>query len=698
MKNKVSSFKLMFWPWERKNKTNIIIFYVLLFISIILFLFACWYWYLSYANYSKMNSNADRLWKLSTFKWDNFKDDVYDFSSWWDIINQIDLLSKEKTDLNSKFKKLQSSYFYLMENIYLPSQNIWKDPYTNDIDYSIVWQKFLNQNPYIDTNLLDYWSWYFKDMWPNLDSNTVTDIKIQWVQYFTEPDKREYFRIPIKVSFSSTTRQSFLMLINKLSLTSSKRNISLINEFVYNIWEIVKQTKNDEIQKIKLDYIIKLVNDLSKIIWTNNELDSDDDGDVVLNNETDLNTNLSWNNDNTERWQMLSRLNEVRIKALSWFVTELINSQLFDEETTWRIKNWSEVYFKEDPIKSATANSDYEKTKERIKKILINEIKKTEDQIRLNVENQKKQDSLSLWTWESFTGNAIGSGLDFEIKHDKQIKMKIRIDNIEDENIKELTNFVNNELMSNPKFSESKFKLWEMWELLRLIADNDSLIWMDIYNWVKKWNNSRLLDNDVFIKWIVSSANCPVKNYNIDEECYYIFREKYSSISELAYNMWNSKTRDKMDVFKRFLTNLTPILSIESFSFKKNSNIADVEDSWKYFWDIEIFVYWRTIDDKEYVDIENKLWQECWEKPTPQADSKKLDITIALNKIQEDMLSLSSDSETNSDEYNKLSEIKESIEWYGKTLVDASNYDKIIKLFEIYRILTENRIWWCSVK
>jgi hypothetical protein len=43
-------------------------------------------------------------------------------------------------------------------------------------------------------------------------------------------------------------------LIEKLAVTSNKKNISLINELVYNLWEIIKEESSDEILKLQEVY------------------------------------------------------------------------------------------------------------------------------------------------------------------------------------------------------------------------------------------------------------------------------------------------------------------------------------------------------------------------------------------------------------------------------------------------------------
>jgi hypothetical protein len=75
-------------------------------------------------------------------------DTIKDFSD-EDILTKSEI--KKYTDyLNS----LQIPYMYLLQYIYLPSLNVWKEKYTNKIDTNLIGIKFLEQNPFNDISLL----------------------------------------------------------------------------------------------------------------------------------------------------------------------------------------------------------------------------------------------------------------------------------------------------------------------------------------------------------------------------------------------------------------------------------------------------------------------------------------------------------------------------------------------------------------
>lgn len=166
----------------------------------------------------------------------------------------------ELIEYNSKIKELdenfaqylkdiQAPYDNFLKYILLPSLNIWKDPFMWDIDYNLIWTKYLEKNPYNDIDLIDKWSNFIKDVWNNNEYNEIQSIEI-WEMV----EDWENFYIPINVSYTAPSYRGFLLLIEKLSVTSNQKNISLINELVYNIWEIIKQDNSDGVLKVQEEY------------------------------------------------------------------------------------------------------------------------------------------------------------------------------------------------------------------------------------------------------------------------------------------------------------------------------------------------------------------------------------------------------------------------------------------------------------
>lgn len=67
-------------------------------------------------------------------------------------------------------------------------------------------------------------------------------------------DQSGFFSMPITVSFVANSKRAFLLLSDKLSMTSNKENISLINEFFYYLWNEIKKDKDKEIKALESNY------------------------------------------------------------------------------------------------------------------------------------------------------------------------------------------------------------------------------------------------------------------------------------------------------------------------------------------------------------------------------------------------------------------------------------------------------------
>ncbi len=160
---------------------------------------------------------------------------------------------KEYAEQNKKYEhyitELQAPYTYFLKYLYLPSFNIRKDNFTNKLDVSIIGQKYLEKNPYEDTKLHSKWTKFFKYVGKNNEFNTIDNITIEGAEQ--DKNNPDLFVIPMHIEFTSNTKRSFLLLLNKLSMTSNPENITLINEFVYYLWKSIKENKSDELKALK---------------------------------------------------------------------------------------------------------------------------------------------------------------------------------------------------------------------------------------------------------------------------------------------------------------------------------------------------------------------------------------------------------------------------------------------------------------
>jgi len=398
-------------------------------------------------------------------------DTIKDFSD-EDILTKSEI--KKYTDyLNS----LQIPYMYLLQYIYLPSLNVWKEKYTNKIDTNLIGIKFLEQNPFNDISLLQKRWDFFKNLGDNNESNDILDMKIG---DFVE-DEKWFFSMPITVSFVANSKRAFLLLADKLSMTSNKENISLINEFFYYLWNEIKRWKEEEIKGLTSEYI--------KVFW-------------------------------------------------SW-TTEDINQ-----------------------------------------------------------------------------------------------------------------------------------------------IDQDKLIGYNMYN--RLFNNKKniLIDNGIIDKTIKSIISC---NNEIDEICYYRFRERYRNIPSFWYLVGTEVSSNGADNLKRFIRELPPMFSIKEFEFDKikSPTLSDTNNS-KYQWKVTIEVYGRSASVEEVDEIALALGTKClWE-------NKMLTTQDSLTIIQSAIVRLSDISRVDKTYWDNLRELKTIVEMLDEEYPKISNYKKTIKLFELYRMLSDS--------
>ena len=210
-------------------------------------------------NLNELNKSANELYMLDNYNINNLKDNndtkalVVEASTINDLLDINSDVQNEIQRYESYFDDMQAPYKDLMTHILLPELNIWKDNYFGDIDTSIIGSKFLQKNPYNDITLIDTWTNFFKSVWPNNEYNTIESIEI-WDIVETDSNGTDFFSIPMTIRFTANSKRSFLLLVENLSITSNKKNISLISEFMYDLWDVIKKEKQDEIAKLKAEF------------------------------------------------------------------------------------------------------------------------------------------------------------------------------------------------------------------------------------------------------------------------------------------------------------------------------------------------------------------------------------------------------------------------------------------------------------
>ncbi len=216
---------------------------------------AIFYGYSVYQNYKEMNQNIEPLKILETYSVSP-NDSINPYIE-TENKNTIDGMLAINENINTQLqsrremKETQENYYkVLLQNIYLPSLNVWKNPYTKAFDPSVLWQKYLDADKFQTLYLIQYWSDFIKDVGNDV-YNQVETIEIWGMEEVTESN---YFYVPITVTFTSPNKRSFLLLVNKLSTTSNVNNVALLNEFFFYLIASIKENKYSEIEGLMQEY------------------------------------------------------------------------------------------------------------------------------------------------------------------------------------------------------------------------------------------------------------------------------------------------------------------------------------------------------------------------------------------------------------------------------------------------------------
>jgi hypothetical protein len=165
------------------------------------------------------------------------------------------------------FSDLQKPYENLLQYFLLPPLNIWKDKYTGQIDSRLIGEKYLDNNIYLDVNMVSRRTEFFKNIGSDSAKNEIKTIDVGGVV------EREWwvFIIPISLTFAAQTKRSFLLLVDKLSMTSNRVNLALMNEFFYNVWNVLAE-KDIAAQKGEMEAVAALPR--SEELWNTWTLDT----------------------------------------------------------------------------------------------------------------------------------------------------------------------------------------------------------------------------------------------------------------------------------------------------------------------------------------------------------------------------------------------------------------------------------------
>ncbi len=152
----------------------------------------------------------------------------------------------------SYYSDHRSHYEYFLKELFFPSMDIWLKPYDKDLyDFEVRGKRFFKENQFLDVNLLAKWWSFIKygsfnfGNAPKL-SNEVKNLRLGGITFDKEDNT---LLVKIDSQFEVQERKNFLYLIDLLSLTTNKANVSLFSEFVYYLWQQIR------------------INNLSKLEW-----------------------------------------------------------------------------------------------------------------------------------------------------------------------------------------------------------------------------------------------------------------------------------------------------------------------------------------------------------------------------------------------------------------------------------------------
>ena len=213
----------------------------------------------------------------------------------------------------------------------------------------------------------------------------------------------------------------------------------------------------------------------------------------------------------------------------------------------------------------------------------------------------------------------------------------------------------------------------------------DRVIWYNLYHWINgdlEWWETELIDDDVITKTIRASALC--QESDEDQECFYNFREKYRNLPYLAYKIWLEIQTNRTKGLLEFLQDLPPAIAITDFGFEKYSDSSFLNNKEEeYEWKVTFNAYWRNILDSELKEASSMLWKLCFWNGSDQEISPEL----ALNRVNETISSYGWEREYKN--VSSLWELQNLFETIQKEYDGLNNYDKMIKLFEIWRMMND---------
>lgn len=189
-------------------------------------------WRVIYIHY-RMHAHSDAISALASYE----VDDVLSHAEEINLTGLLQTISDTNTEIGTYttyLSSIQAPYYDLLKNIYLPSLNLRKNQYTNTLSLDVVGQDFIDKNPLNDTNIIAFWSDYLKSSLNDTDTH-ISDVVVEDATM-----DGEYYAVPITITFDAPSKRAFLMMVDKLSITSNLDSLALIQKFVYTLREDIR--------------------------------------------------------------------------------------------------------------------------------------------------------------------------------------------------------------------------------------------------------------------------------------------------------------------------------------------------------------------------------------------------------------------------------------------------------------------------
>lgn len=137
----MKKYILNIYHFFRDNKNNS---KVMLFIAVITFGIAIYFGIQLYSDIAYLKGKTPELMNLKSYDLRNLQDNVLTqpivktSDTLKDLIDENTLMQNEISKYSDYLSALQVPYTYLLQYIYLPSLNVWKEKYTDKIDVNLI--------------------------------------------------------------------------------------------------------------------------------------------------------------------------------------------------------------------------------------------------------------------------------------------------------------------------------------------------------------------------------------------------------------------------------------------------------------------------------------------------------------------------------------------------------------------------------